>query len=204
MEELVLYGATYSVYTRIPLIVLEEAGATYRLEHTDIFSQSSLPTDYLERHPFKKIPLLRHGSFELFETDAIVEYLIAQLAVDLVPEDDRRRARMRQIMRIADNYAYPSLIWQLYVQEHEEGKTLTLDQIDGIETVLTALEHLVEGEVFLSGQFTLADCWLVPMMDYALMTERGRDLITNYPQLARWWRGMQARPAVNKTAFPQQ
>ena len=99
MVPFVLFGADFSVYTRIPRLVLEEAGAAYRLETVDIFAEGGPPNGYLERHPFQKIPLLEHGGFGIFETDAIVDYIVGQTGVDLVPQDPETSARMRQIMR---------------------------------------------------------------------------------------------------------
>ena len=112
MDQVTLYGATYSVFTRIARLVLEEARVGYRLVETDIFDRDSLPPGYLDRHPFGKIPAFEHQGFRLFETDAIARYVIENVGDSgLVPETVPARARMTQIQRIVDNYAYPVLVW---------------------------------------------------------------------------------------------
>jgi len=52
----IVFGATYSVYTRIVRLALEEKGIAYRLEEVDIFADGGPPSDYDERHPFLRIP----------------------------------------------------------------------------------------------------------------------------------------------------
>jgi len=143
MSDFVLFGADYSVYARIPRLVLEEAGAAYRLETFDVFDKENLPAGYLDRHPFGKIPALEYAGFRLFETDAIVGYILDVTGAALVPDDIRARARMRQIMRIVDNYAYPVLMWDVYVGEHLHGE-ITMSQKSAhklVEQVKTRL-HL--------------------------------------------------------------
>ena len=64
-----------SVYTRIAQLVLEEKKIAYRLENVDIFGPEGAPDNHLLRHPFGKIPVLKHGDFLLYETNAIVRYI---------------------------------------------------------------------------------------------------------------------------------
>ena len=97
MDHVTLYGATYSVFTRIARLVMEEAGVGYRLIEVDIFDPDALPAGYQERHPFGKIPAFEHEGFRLFETDAIARYVIESTGgKGLVPETAAARARMTQ------------------------------------------------------------------------------------------------------------
>ena len=201
MSEFVVYGARYSVYTRIVLLVLEESEAHYRLEHVDIFDPASLPIDYSERHPFQKIPSLEHNGFQVFETDAIAEYVVSATQTNLVPESAQARVRMRQVMRIADNYAYPTLVWGLYVGEIERGENLSTDQLTEVHRVLSTLDAMVSTGTFIADQFTFADCWLVPMIDYVLQTRQGTEAMGQYGKLTRWWDSVKTRSSVTATAF---
>ncbi len=112
MTQITLYGAPYSVYVRIARLVLHEIGVNYDLVPIDIFTPDSLPADYASRRPFAKIPAFEHDGFRLFETDAIARYAVAAFGGDsLIPRAARAQARMTQIMRIMDHYAYPVLVW---------------------------------------------------------------------------------------------
>lgn len=51
MDDPVLFGATYSVYTRIVRLVLLEKAVQYRFEEVDIFDPSGPPASYLQLTP---------------------------------------------------------------------------------------------------------------------------------------------------------
>ena len=204
MADFVLYGADYSVYTRIPRLVLEEAKADYRLEPVDIFADDGPPPGYLARQPFRKIPLLEHGDFEVYETDAIVDYIVAVTGAPLVPAEPRRRARMRQIMRIMDNYGYPVLMWDLYVVECERKAAVSAETVSAGERVLRAVEDLTAGPLMSGDDLTLADCWAVPTMAYLRCAPTGRALLGAHPRLMEWWSIVSQRPSVAATRFPDE
>jgi len=201
MSEFVLHGAEYSVYTRIPRLVIEEAGAPYRFETVDIFAEGGPPPGYLERHPFGKIPALEHDGFRLFETDAIVGYIVDVTGAGLLPADTRARARMRQIMRIVDNYAYPVLMWDIYVHEHLHGTPASADVQEKAANILRVLDEFMSAPYLTGEAFSLADCWLVPTIDYLKFCERGRALLAAHPRITAWWSRMETRPSVAATAF---
>ena len=59
------------------------------------------------RHPFGRVPVLEHGSFILYETQAILRYLDRLLpAPALVPSDPESAARMDQVMNVNDWYLF--------------------------------------------------------------------------------------------------
>ncbi len=201
MSEFILFGAEYSVYARIPRLVLEEAGADYRFETFDVFDKDDLPADYLDRHPFGKIPALEHDGFRLFETDAIASYILDITETELIPDDVKARARMRQIMRVVDNYAYPVLVWRIYVDEHMYDKPLDHEDRGMAARIVATIDDLMT-EPYLTGDaFNLADCWLVPVVDYLMFTETGQALLKDHPRIADWWSRVETRPSVAATAF---
>ncbi len=75
MPGVTVFGAAYSVYVRIVRLALEEKGVPYRLEEVDIFAEGGPPEDYLQRHPFGRIPAFEHDGFRLFESGAIGRYV---------------------------------------------------------------------------------------------------------------------------------
>jgi glutathione S-transferase len=204
MTRLTLFGAPYSVYVRIVRLVLEELGVRYDLAEVDIFAAESVPSDYLARHPFGRIPALEHDGFRLFETDAIAFYLIERFGGEaLLPTDVKERARMRQIMRIMDNYAYRALVWGIYVEETERNRAghLEPDEIERAAKCLGVLEDLSGREFLVGGHLTLADLWALPMLTYLKLAPSGAVLLRDWPTLSEWLERMQERPAVEATRF---
>ena len=164
-----LFGASYSVYVRIARLALEEIGVPYDLVEVDIFSSDKVPPDYAARHPFGRIPAFEHDGFRLFETDAIAGYVVEALGHGaLLPDDVRERARMRQIMRIADNYAYRALVWGIYVEEMERARAGRLEpaELAAAEKSLRVLDDLSSPDFLVADRITLADLWLLPILAY--------------------------------------
>lgn len=200
-----LFGASYSVYVRIARLALEEIGVPYELVEVDIFAKDKVPPDYAGRHPFGRIPAFEHDGFRLFETDAIAAYVVEALGHGaLLPDDVRERARMRQIMRIADNYAYRALVWGIYVEEMERSRAGRLDQAElaAADKSLRVLDGLSGPDFLVAGQITLADLWLFPILAYLDLAPSGRSLLRKVPRLAAWLERMQRRPSAAATRFP--
>ena len=204
MDRVTLFGAAYSVYVRIVRLVLTETGVPYELVEIDIFAKDGVPTDYLQRHPFGRIPAFEHDGFRLFETDAIVAYIVDRFGGDgLLPADAKDRARMRQIMRIMDNYGYRALVWGIYVEEMERNRAgrLEPDELERASKCLGVIEGLAAPEFLAGAQLTLADLWALPMLSYLKLAPSGAALLRQTPMLSAWLDRMQIRPSVQETRF---
>jgi glutathione S-transferase len=205
MNRATVFGASYSVYVRIVRLVLEEIGVPYQLVEIDIFAKETLPPDYADRHPFGRIPAFEHDGFRLFETDAIAGYIVEQFGGGaLLPTDARQRARMRQIMRVLDNYAYPQLVWGVYVEEMERDRRGRLDaeELARAAKCLTVLSDLAGDDYMAGGRLSLADLWALPMLVYLDLAPAGRKLLQDAPKLLAWLARMRLRPAAVATRFP--
>lgn len=198
-----LYGAVYSVYVRIARLAMEEAGMPYDMVEIDVFSPDGLPARYVERHPFGKIPAFEHDGFRLFETDAIAQYVLRATGDrTLMPDAPRRRARVLQIMRVMDHYAYPFVVWGVYVEEVVRNRSPETNEIDRARNVLAVLDNLM-GEPYLVGNDpTLADLWAAPMLAYLRLAPSGRKLLDGFPALQSWLELMLSRPSMRATAYP--
>src|ERR1700733_5444384 len=108
MYEFVLHGVPASPYTRAAALGLEEKGASYRIAAMAPRDEK-LPA-YLKRHPFGRVPLLVHGDFELYETQAILRYVDRIVTGPaLTPREPKAEARMNQICGITDWYIMPHI-----------------------------------------------------------------------------------------------
>ena len=66
----VLRGYRFSVYSHIARVALHEKGVSYETEEINPFA-ADISEDYLKRHPFRRVPVLSHGEFDIYETAAI-------------------------------------------------------------------------------------------------------------------------------------
>lgn len=207
MSRVTLYGAPYSVYVRIVRLALAEAAVPYDLVEVDIFAKEGVPADYRDRHPFGRIPAFEHDGFRLFETDAIVGYIVECFGgAALLPTDVKARARMRQIMRVMDNYAYRALVWGIYVEEMERGRASSLqaDELERARASLRVIEDLAEPHFLAGAHVTLADLWVLPMIAYLRLAPSGEAMLRDFAKIGGWLTRMQDRPSVTATRYREE
>src|SRR5689334_5909825 len=105
MSDFVVHTVPGSPFGRCVLAALEEKGARYRVVPVQPGSMKAEP--HLARHPFGRVPVLEHGGFVLYETQAILRYLDRVLPKPaLTPADPQLAARMDQVMNVNDWYLF--------------------------------------------------------------------------------------------------
>lgn len=199
-----LYGTPDSVYTRIIRLILDVKTIGYDFVMADIFDDRGLPDDYVRLHPFRRIPAVEIDDVVLYETDAIAHYLEA-LRPDpaLIPADARQAARMRQIMRVVDNYAYRPLVWGIYVPHWwRDGAPPSEETLAAAAQALAVLDGLA-GEGLAGLSPNLAWCYLAPVLAVTDSVPAGTALIDRVPALKRWWHSARDWPAMQRTRSPE-
>lgn len=201
-----LYGYRYSVYLRIARMVLLEKGQSWHHVEIDPFADT-LPADYLALNPFGRVPTLRHDDFVLYETTAITRYVDGIFAGrPLQPDDARQRARMNQIIAIADSYGYWPMVRQVFSQRVFNAARRPPDEAviaEGIEKshrVLAAVEALAhDGGPFITGTLSLADLHFGAMIAYFTAAQDGHAALVRYPKVSRWWSDLAGRQSFVDT-----
>ena len=205
MTRPVVYGARYSAYVRIVLLVLVEKGVVHDVVEVDVFAEGGPPAEHLVRHPFGKIPAFEHNGVHLYEAAAIARYIDEAFpGPSLQPADPRVRARMAQAISLLDSYADRPWVWGLYVERVSKPKRgLAADEaaiaaaLAKGETAAAALEAILGTSPFLAGEtISLADLHAAPMLGYLVKAPDGAALLARHPRLERWWRDLSERPSV--------
>ncbi len=211
MTEPIVFGAAYSVYVRAVRLALAEKGVSYRLEEVDIFAAGGPPPGYLERHPFGRIPAFEHDGFRLYEATAISLYIDEAFeGPPLMPDNAKARARVHQLLGILDNYAYRTLVWDIFVERvrvPQSGGSPDEAKIAAAllraRTCLTTIESLMgEGPWLAGARLSLADLRAFPFFALFRQAPEGARLLADTPGLARWFEAMAARPSAVATASP--
>jgi glutathione S-transferase len=206
---LVLHGFRYSVYVRVARITLAEKGLDYEHVEVDPFAPD-MPIEYLDLHPFKRVPTLVDGDFVLYETEAITRYIDEAFpGPGLQPTEPRRRARMAQIISIIDSYGYVPMVRQVAgervfasLRRRQADEALIRKGLAASHRVLGALEAIVPGDgpVAGGGVWSLADFHLAPMMAYFTAAPEGAEALARYARLSSWWQVMRERKSVQTVA----
>ena len=210
MSDLHLIGFADSVYTRAVRMALAEKDQPYTYAEVNPFAEEG-QTALAGHHAFGRVPVLRRGSFELYETVAILGYLDdAFEEARLLPQNAEARARMRQVMSIVDAYVYWPLVRQVFSHGYYRpaigaaaDKDVLAEGLAQAPAVLNALEALAATGLVLTGQkITQADCHLFPMIDAFACVPEAQDMLSNCAHLQDWFTAVSARPSTSETRPP--
>lgn len=185
MADITIFGFAPSTYTQTALLVAAEVGADADVAPV-AFGQAS----HLALHPYAKMPAMRRGELELYETLAIASYLDRAFDGGLEPSDPVARARMMQWISVALDYAYDALVRPMHDDEP------SADAISGAAKQLKLLdEGLGDGPWLAGGSMSLADLFLYPMVEYAA-PKVGAEHADGLTALNRWRAAMAERDSV--------
>jgi len=205
MHNVTVYGMAQSVYTQIVLLVLAEKNVAYDLQEINVFSDQFV-NKVGKLNPFGKIPILIHDGFKLYETSAITRYIDETFpGVALQPSDNKKRARMHQIIALLDAHAYSPIIWGLFVQQvsfPEQGKesniTIMEDALNKTAVCLAALTDLIGQNTYLaSNELTLADLHAFPILHHLSLTTQGSGLMAESIYFRSWTERMRKNTSAS-------
>ncbi len=209
MSEFVIYGVDGSPFVRSVRLAMEEKGQPCRLHAMGVGDIRG--EEHARRHPFGRMPVVDHGDFRLYETQAILRYIDAAFSGPaLQPQDPRAIGRMNQIIGINDWYLFPQaasvIVFQRIVGPVLMGLTPDETAIAGAApkavTCIAELDRLLGDGLFLAGDaLSLADLMIAPQLDYLAATPEGRAPL-NGTGLGAWLERMKARPGMQATQPP--
>jgi len=209
MAEFIVHTIPGSPFARSVLATLEEKGAPYRL--APVVPGTLQSPEHLARHPFGRVPVLQHGDFWLYETQAILRYLDRVLPQQpLTPDDARRTARMDQAMNINDWYLFNGvgtvIVFHRIIAPQLMGRAPDEAAIAAAmpkaRTVFAELSRLLGGQSFFAGEaLSLADLLLAPAIAYFTMTPEWAEFGVPHANLAAWIERMESRPSMKATTW---
>lgn len=196
MSDLILHGGPRSNYVRTCRIALAEKGVAYT--HDPAMPQSP---EQLERHPWGKIPAMRHGDVRLYETLAITRYIDESFdGPALQPAEPAGRAQMSQWISVYNAYVDPPVLRAIVIQRllrdpSDEGmiEAAVPQAAKALEVMNDALGR---SAFFVGDSVSLADCFHIPAMDYLAKTPEGQALLADAPNVTAWMERMMARDGV--------
>jgi glutathione S-transferase len=204
MAEFTVYGVPGSPYLRSALLGFEEKGVAYRLRPMG-FGETKTQ-EHLARNPFGRIPVVDHGDFRLYETQAILRYLDDLYpAPPFRPKNPRAKARMNQLAGISDWYFFPKVSATIAFQRFAvpmmggtpDEAVIAAAKPDAVNCV-QAIEGLM-GDVYLTGEeISIADLMLIPHVHYFALTPEGKEILRD-GKLQRWVERMRRRPSLERT-----
>lgn len=205
-----ILGPQFSNFVRSVQLCCEEKGISYTLG----FDIDGEPVEFhgsqhYALHPFGKVPVLLQGERRLYETGSICRYLDAAFdGPALMPEDAWQRAQVDQWCAVLALYVDQALIrnfiLELVFPKGEEG-SVRMDKVEAAKPeVLRMLmlldEQLGKGEFLVGEQFSMADIFAVPMLDFMLRLPLpvANGLMKDFPRLERYVERLRERASGKK------
>ncbi len=209
MSEIVIHSIPGSPFGRAVLVALEEKSARYRLVRV---APATLRTPgHLARHPFGRVPIMEHGDFRLYESQAILRYLDRTVpGPALTPAHPQVAGRMDQLMNINDWYLFQGvaniIAFQRIVGPRLMGltpdETAIAAAMPKAHTVFGVLARQLDSQPFFVGDtISLADVLLAPQLDFLRETPEWEPLTCANPNLREWLDRMTARPSMAATTW---
>src|SRR5260370_32982827 len=206
MSSVEIIGGALSTYTRTARVVCEEKGIPY-------LHRPARPREpeVAAIHPFGKIPVMRHGDFELCESKAIATYLdLAFPGPRVFPTEPRHAALTEQWVSLVNTRIDGTMI-RTYLFAYVFPKTAdgTPDRktIDAVAPMLADEIGLIDRTVakggYLAGDyFTYADINLMPILYYVRKFPEGAAAMAAGRALRTYYDPRAAREGLKRTTPP--
>lgn len=206
MSNVEIIGGALSTYVRAVRMVCEEKGIPY-------VHKPARPGEpqVAAIHPFGKIPVMRHGDFELCESKAIAAYLdLAFPGPRLFPTEPRHAALTEQWVSLVNTRIDATLIrtylFAYLFPKAEDGKP-DRKAIDAVAPALAeeigVIDRAVAKGGYLAGDgFTYADINLIPILYYVRNFPEGAAAMAAGKALNGYYDRVAARDSFKKTTPP--
>jgi glutathione S-transferase len=201
-----IIGGARSTYTRVVRMVCEEKGIDYLLTEALLGAP-----EIFAIHPFGKMPVLRHGDIELFESKAIATYLDRSFpGPSLFPSDPLAGALTEQWVSLVNTLVDRTLI-RTYLLAYAAPKTAdgkpdrqAIEAVTpAMQTQIGVLDKAVARTGYLVGdQFTFADINLMPILYYVRLPPEGAEALNRATNLAAYYERHAERPSFKRTIPP--
>ena len=208
MPNIGLYGSSNSTFFRTARLAFEEKGAHYDVmpEGENTFPDRKKP-EHLARHPYGRIPAMRHGDVELFESTAICAYVNG---ASLVPGDPVEHARMVQWISATNDYIVPTVLRDYIAAifappgldvETDEDKNRAMRP--AIHEQIRSLDDGFSDRIWLAGDaVSIADLLLASILHYLGNTLDGLKFFESHDNIGRWWHAVSDRRSFQATIPP--
>ena len=198
-----IFGFARSNFVRAVRMVAEEKGIAYELiqemPHSDAINALS---------PTGKIPALRHDGLELSESLAIANYIDDAFdGPKLAPDDTKGAAKVNQWTAFVATEV-DQLVMRNYVVEYafhkDKDGNVVRTKIDKAIKRFPKMFGMIEAGLadgYLGGgKFTMADCFLAPILNAAYNFPEGKAAIDASPTISAYMAKLKDRPSFQATA----
>lgn len=198
-----LHGSPFSTFTWAARLCLAEKGVAYELIPAKLQDPS-----YVALHPWRKMPVLEHDGFQVFEAAAVGRYVDEAFeGPALQPASAQGRAQMMQWISAFNDYvAGPAVRGVLVPRFVLAPRGIPVDEAQiqaeaaKAQAALQVFDAALAKSPYLAGDApSLADWMLLPVIASGGLLKGADRYADNLPNLAAWTGRMTARPSFKAT-----
>jgi len=182
-------------------VALEEMGLPYQVNIVDITKDEQFDPAFLKISPNNKIPAIVDADgpggrpISVFESGAILIYL-AEKTGSFMPRDPAARVAVLEwlMFQVGGFGPMPGQVHHFIALGDESNRRYGLERFSAETRRLYGVmdRRLAEQEYF-AGELSIAD---FAILGWVWRHERHRVDLADFPHVQRWYRALQARPAV--------
>ena len=178
-------------------VALEEMGLPYRVHPIDISSGAQHAPDFLAISPNNRIPAIVDGDQTVFESGAILIYLAEKTGQFLPSSGPARVSVMEWLMWQMGGFGpMPGQVHHFLGVEDAAAQAYGLKRYgDETKRLYRVLNTQLEGKNYVAGDLSIADFAII---GWAWRHEKHKVDLAEFPNVARWYAAMMARPATAK------
>ena len=185
------------------LWLFNELNLPYELEVYPLGDKSMRTPEYLKVHPMGRVPALEDGELTIFESGAIVQYVLEKYGNGkMLPTiSSPNYPNYLQWLHYAEGMIMPQIniivVETIFLPEERRNQTIVDRATKLLTRMLTAIDLHMQDREFLAGEFSGADI----MTGHACIVSGrlGAD-ISDKPNVSAYIERLEARPAL-KTAW---
>lgn len=195
-----LYYAQNTRAVRIAWL-LEELGLEYEIEKFTLGDRAMREPEYLKVHPMGRVPALEDKGVSIFESGAIVQYVLALYGDGrLQPETGTQEfANYLQWLHYCEGMIMPpinTIVVETILLPPERRTELNVKRATKLlNQMLTAVNNHLEDREYLAGEFTAAD--IMTGHSIIMSGRLGADF-SDKPNLQPYADRLMGRPALQK------
>ena len=181
--------------------LFEELGLTYELKMFKLGDKRMRGSEYKKTHPMGRVPALEDGDITMFESGAIIQYVLAKYGEDrLIPDvSSPEFSTYLQWFHYAEGMLMPPVntlvVETLFLPEGKRNLTNIARATKLLNKMLDPInERLVDRE-YLAGEFTAAD---IITGHACIVSSRRAGDISDKPNLADYLERLSERPALQR------
>ncbi|KAL0832362.1 hypothetical protein ABMA28_001794 [Loxostege sticticalis] len=181
-----LYYVPGSAPCRAVLLTARALNINLNLKLVDLHHGEHLKPEYLKLNPQHTVPTLVDDGFSIWESRAIITYLVNKYAKGnpLYPEEPKARALVDQRLYFDIGTLYQKFSDYFYPQVFG-GAPADKEKFTGVENALKLLDTFLEGQKYCAGNnLTVADLSLIASVS---SLEASDVNFLKYPNIKRWY-----------------